>query len=378
VLVTHPGASLYGSDRMLLEAVRGMVDVGWSPLLLVPETGALTDAVAEWGVPVRTGPVPVLRKSALTPTGILRLAAQTLAAARQGWDLLVQGRPDVVYVSTVTTPLWPLLARVRGVPVVCHVHEAESEAPGVLQRALVLPLLAADALVVNSRFALDVLLRSAPRLRDRSAVVLNGVEGPPAAAPPRLGGGPVRLLYVGRLSERKGVLVALEALELLVAEGLDAHLDLVGGVFSEHAAFGEELRRRAARPQLAGRTTFHGFQDDVWPHLAACDILLVPSVLAEPFGNTAVEGVLAGRPVVASDVGGLPEALEGYRSARLVRPLDASALAAAIGGAVDQLPTLLELAREDAVAAAARHDPQRYRRAVTARVASVARGGSAA
>jgi len=357
---------------MLLEAIRGMVEAGWDPLLLVPEAGALTEAVMAWGVPVRTGSFPVLRKSALTPGGFLRLAARTLTSARQGWGLLSRGRPDVVYVSTVTTPLWPILARARGVPVVCHVHEAESGASGFLQRALALPLLATDALVLNSRFALEVLLRSAPRLRDRSTVVPNGVEGPPTPMPPRVGGGPTRLLYVGRLSERKGVLVALEALELLVGEGLDVHLDLVGSVFSDHVVFGEELRRRASQPALAGRTTFHGFQDSVWPHLAACDVLLVPSVLPEPFGNTAVEGVLAGRPVVASAVGGLPEALEGYPSARLVSADDARALAAGVRLTLESLPLLTQLAATDAVLAARRHAPVSYRRGVLERLAAAA------
>ncbi|GAA4960660.1 glycosyltransferase [Kineococcus glutinatus] len=374
VFVTHPGASLYGSDRMLLEAVRGMAAAGLEPVLCVPGPGPLVDEVASWGVPVEICPVPVLRKSALSPRGALRLLGTSARSLLRGAAALRRTRPDVVYVSTVTTPSWVLLARAMGLPVVCHVHEAESGVRPAVQRVLTSPLLAASTLLVNSRFALEVLLRSWPQLSGRAGVVLNGVAGPPAGTPaPRRPGEPARVLYVGRLSERKGVLVALEAVESLVRSGADVHLDLVGDVFAEHAEFADRLRERTRALERAGRVTLHGFEDDVWPHLASCDVLVVPSVLPEPFGNTAVEGVLAGRPVVASDIGGLPEALEGYRSARLVPAGDATALALAIRDVVADLPDLAVLAVQDARAAAERHAPRGFQRAVVEQLLAVAR-----
>ena len=60
-----------------------------------------------------------------------------------------------------------------------------------------------------------------------------------------------------------------------------------------------ELQERAAAPDLAGRVTLAGYVHPTWPVLAAADVVVVPS-RAVPFGNTAVEGLLARRPVVAS------------------------------------------------------------------------------
>lgn len=375
VFVTHPGSSLYGSDRMVAEAVAGMVEAGWSPVVCVPETGPLTQLVGGWGVDVRTCRSSVLRKSALSPSGFMKLVSDTTAAFRQGWNLLSRERPDVVYVNTVITPLWLVLAKARRVPVLCHVHEAEDNAPLPVQRALALPLRLADGLVVNSHSARSALLRAAPHLRARSVVVLNGVQGPasaPASSAP-VPGGPFRLLYMGRLSERKGVQVAIDALEILLAQGIEVHLDLVGSVYAEHTDFGAALSRRASDPRVAARLTFHGFQTDVWPHLAACDILVVPSILPESFGNTAVEGVLAGRPVIASDLPGLAEALHGYRSARLVPPGDARALADALRTACESLSPLTRLAMQDADEAARRHDPRSYRHGVRQRILDTVR-----
>lgn len=372
VLVTHPGASLYGSDRMLLEALRGMVDSGLRPVLVVPGTGPLVGQAQRLGVPVLVRPVPVLRKSALSAGGGLALAARSLGAAVRDTAALRRWRPDVVYVNTVTTPTWVVLAAALGIPVVCHVHEAEGDGTGLVPRLLTAPLLACTRLLVNSEYSRSVLLRSWPRLRDRSRVVRNGVPAP-RAEPPRTGGGPLRLLYVGRISERKGVLVALDALERVLCDGVDAHLDLVGDVFAEHAAFARRLQERLRASGLSERTTFHGFVDDVAGHLARCDVLLVPSVLPEPFGNAAVEGVLAGRPVVASAVGGLPEAVAGVASARLVPPGDAAALAGAVVEVAASLPALRGTALREAPAAAERWSPQRFRATVAESLREVTR-----
>jgi len=374
VLVTHPGSSLYGSDRMLLETLIGMVDAGLDAVLTVPQDGPLVEEAERHGVPVVLSPVPVLRKSALSLRGFAALARSAAAGLVRGGVVLRRVRPDVVYVSTLTTPTWILLARAAGAPVVGHVHEAESGPSRWLQRLMTAPLLACSALLVNSTYALDVLAHSWPELRSRSTVVLNGVAGPPPAVPPPpRPAGPVRLLYVGRLSERKGVLVALAALEELLRTGVDVRLDLVGDVFAEHAEFAHRLHDRVARSELRDHVAIHGFAVDVWTHLSACDILLVPSVLPEPFGNSAVEGVLAARPVIASRTGGLPEAVGHFTSTRLVAPGDPVDLAAAIRTVISSLPEVAAAAQRDAARAAALYAPRRYRDDVVAHVLATVR-----
>jgi glycosyltransferase involved in cell wall biosynthesis len=363
VLVAHPGATLYGSDRMVLEAVRGLVDAGVRVLLTVPAPGPLTDRVAEWGVEVAICPTPVLRRGLLSPTGLLRLLGTSAASARQARALLRRFRPDVLYVSTVTVPLWAVLGRLARIPVVCHVHEAERQSRAVLRRALAVPARMATTVIANSQFTLDVLAEATPAVRRSARVIMNGVPAPLAVEPAReVLTDPLRVLYVGRLSGRKGVLIAVEAVDELVRRGRDVHLDLVGDVFADHVEFGRELQLRIAREPLRSRVTVHGFQASVWPRLADCDVLVVPSIQPESFGNTAVEGVLAGRPVIASRIGGLPEAVAGFASARLVPPGDVEALADAVADVADSYSALAGKAADDATQAAARFAPERYRR----------------
>ena len=72
ILVAHPGSELYGSDRVLLESVSGLLDDGWDVLVTVPADGPLVAELRRRGARVELCPSPVLRKSVLRPAGFAR------------------------------------------------------------------------------------------------------------------------------------------------------------------------------------------------------------------------------------------------------------------------------------------------------------------
>jgi glycosyltransferase involved in cell wall biosynthesis len=202
---------------------------------------------------------------------------------------------------------------------------------------------------------------TAPRVRDRIAVVHNTVPGPEAVVAPRaVLTSPVRLLYVGRLSHRKGVHLAVEALHLLSQSGHDVHLDLLGAVFPGNEAYLDELTNLIDEHGLRERVSFLGFKTSVWADIARADIVLITSIVDETFGNTAVEAALAARPAVVSAVGGLPEAVGSSTSATLVPPNDPDALAAAIAHAIDEWDDYAKRAASDAEAVAEAFSSARY------------------
>ena len=375
VLVAHPGAELYGSDRMVLEAVSGLVDAGRRVVVAVPADGPLVRELSQQGAEVCIVPTPVLRKSALSPRGLFGLAGETARGLLAAGRLVRRTRPTAVYVSTLTIPLWVLVGRVCGLPVTVHVHEAERSAARLVRSAMCLPVRLADQVLVNSRYSLDVLLESAPTLRGRAVVVPNGVAGPPVVHSPRTAlEGPVRLLFVGRLSPRKGPHVAIGALGELHRRGVPATLVLAGSVFPGYEPFEQQLHEQVRSAGLSGSVSFLGFVDDVWSVLADCDVALVPSLLDEPFGNTAVEALLAARPVVASATSGLREATSGYRTARTVPPGELPLWADAVQSLVEDWHRVGQEVVEDAAEAAGRHAPERFRAQVAALTVLTRRG----
>lgn len=374
VLVVHPGSELYGSDRMVLESVSTFLEAGARVHVALPEAGPLVAEVLARGATYEALDMPVLRKEALRPRGALRLGWKTVRSVRPTVRLLRRLRPDVVYVSTQILPSWLLAGRLAGARTVCHVHEAEEHPSRLVMAGLTAPLVLAHRLVVNSRYAGQILASHRHSLAQRITVVYNGVAGPVRPTPPRSRTRPpLRLAYVGRLSPRKGPDVAVEAARVLRDRGVPVSLALAGGVFPGYEWFEQRLRERAADLVADGTVRFLGFRDPIWEELADADIVLVPSTLPEPFGNTAVEAMLAARPVVVSRSGGLPEAVEGAVSARLVKPGDATALADAVEALnADWLQACAD-AWSESSRARERFAPSRYRRELADTVLSFVR-----
>ncbi|GAA0275727.1 glycosyltransferase family 4 protein [Actinomadura nitritigenes] len=353
VVLAHPSPDLYGSDRMLVESVRALVP-GHRVIVTLPADGPLAPVLRDAGAEVVVLPVPVLRKSYMTPFGLVRLAFAAARALPRAWRLLRRERAAALYVNTVTIPLWLLAGRLARVPSLCHVHEAEDDVPGPVRAALSMPLRLARSVVVNSR-ASAAALGSAGR---GAQIIYNGVEEPPEpVAPPRaVLDGPARIVLVGRLSPRKGSDVAVRAVRSLRDRGYDANLTLVGSVFPGYEWFEEELRGLAGGD---GAVSFAGFRPSVWNSFAEADIAIVPSRV-EPFGNVAVEAMLAGRPVVASATQGLVEIVADGDNGVLVAPDDPDALAAGIARLLDDWDGAQAMAKRAGADAARRFGKDRY------------------
>lgn len=345
VVAVHPSAELYGSDRMFLESVAA---VDGTVLAVLPGPGPLEAALAERGVAHEVLPFPVLRKVALrSPAAAARFLLSFVRAVPALARWLRRQDADLVYVSTVIAPVWLCAARLARCRVVCHVHESEPGMSRPAARLLLLPLRLADVVIANSmdtRRWIDG--STSRRTRARTHLLYNGVPDPqPAPAPRalRAAGERAELVLVGRLSERKGQDVAVRALAALVDSGHDAALTLVGDCFPGYEHVVRGLERLVAELGLGDRVTFAGFTDPR-PHLDRAHVALVPSRV-EPFGLVAVEALMLGLPVVASDVGGLPEIITDGVTGRLVPPDDPAALAGALADLLADPAAAAELGR---------------------------------
>jgi glycosyltransferase involved in cell wall biosynthesis len=251
VLIANPGADLYGSDRMVLETVRGLVGAGRRVVVTVPHTGPLVPLLEDAGAEVVECATPIVRKGLLNARGLVELVVTSIRSVGPGLRLIRRVDPGAVIVNTITPPLWILLGRISRRLTVCHVHEGEGSVAGIVRRALYLPLVFTNRVIANSDFTRRVLATSAPRVADRTVVVHNAVPGADAIETPRdTLTAPTRLLYVGRLSHRKGVHVAIDALDVLVREGRDVRLDVVGAVFPGNEAYLAELHAQVSRCAL--------------------------------------------------------------------------------------------------------------------------------
>ena len=253
---------------------------------------------------------------------------QSVPSAR----LAARLRPDVVWLQRFEHIVWGRLAALGGrAPLVCHLHHALGS------RLIPLAARGVPQFIAVSEFMrrLWVSLGLDP---ERVAVVHNaapaenypyGGEVERKQARQALGLPPEApiALYYGRLEEPKGLLVALEAWERARSRLGRGHLVLAGG-YPRYAD--ASLRARVDELVRAGSATLLPMQGDVVPLLHAADLVLFPSRLPEAFGRVALEGLMTGRPVLASAVGGVPEIVAGPLARLLVPEGDAAALAEGI------------------------------------------------
>jgi glycosyltransferase involved in cell wall biosynthesis len=129
---------------------------------------------------------------------------------------------------------------------------------------------------------------------------------------------------VARLEPEKGHPTLLEAWPQVLRAVPDAYLLIVG-----EGSRRETLEAQARDLRIAHRVVFTGRRDDVPAVTAALDVAVLPSY-REAQGLSILEAMALSRPVVASNVGGIPEMIEDGVTGLLVPPHDADALAAAI------------------------------------------------
>jgi glycosyltransferase involved in cell wall biosynthesis len=148
---------------------------------------------------------------------------------------------------------------------------------------------------------------------------------------------------VGRLHEEKGLHVALEALELLLARGREAHLD-VYGIPAHPFEYAQAQRRRAQA--LGGRVSFH----DPLPAEQLAEVyrghhvLLFPSSRLEGLPVALCEAMACGLPALSTTSGGSGELAQDGVTALTVAPGDAPGLARAIERIDDDRELLARLA----------------------------------
>ncbi|HEY0153177.1 MAG TPA: glycosyltransferase [Longimicrobium sp.] len=193
-----------------------------------------------------------------------------------------------------------------------------------------------DAVTAISTYTAERLQRVAPGVRTEVIPFGAAVDAAPSLPPPRPAGARPELLFMGRLVERKGVHLLLEALSLLVRESRPL-LHVVGDG-PERA----RLQELAGALRLVDDVVFHGFvsTEEKAERLAGCDAFVLPAVIdskgdTEGLGVVLLEAMTYGKPVIASAAGGIVDIVRDGRNGFLVPPGDASALATAIRACVE-------------------------------------------
>jgi glycosyltransferase involved in cell wall biosynthesis len=316
ILHVDPERGIGGGEEQVLGLLRHLAGAGQRQTVAAHPDGQLAGRAAALGVAVE--PLAIRNHADV-------LAGRRLAA------MIARGRFDVVHFHTARAhAMSAFLGRSRAAVRIVTRRMDYPLAGGWYARRLYNA--AVDAVIAISAGVEAALLASgveAAKIRVIASGVdldrFTGQDETRARERARLGIAPAETVVaaIAALEPRKGHAVLLEALALLGDLPLRV---LCAGGGSQAAA----LAARTAALGVAGRVCWLGHVPDVLPVLAAADVVVMPSLL-EGLGVAALEAMAAGRPVIASRVGGLPEAVGADGAAGvLVPPGDPAELAAAL------------------------------------------------
>jgi len=240
-----------------------------------------------------------------------------------------------------------LAAKMAGAVVIASIRDQGDMWSSMQRRVERWVLHLADAVVVNAE-AVRARLVGEGYDRHRVFVIRNGVDTarfatrhPPGKLRRELGL-PARTPIVAalcRLHEVKGVEHFLEAAVTLSRRFPEARFVVAGDGYHRPS-----LERYSAQLGLGGRVLFTGFRQDVPEFLSEVQVSVLPS-LSEALSNTLLESMAAGVPVVATRVGGNPEAVEDGVTGFLVPSREPEALAAAVSHLLENAPLAQAMGR---------------------------------
>ena len=169
-----------------------------------------------------------------------------------------------------------------------------------------------------------------PRCRVPFRIIPNGVDLPSVENPRAGTVSPRRLLFAHRLEPRKGFRVAVAAFARLAEMYPDLELVVIGDGVERDAV-------DSLRPAVRARVLMRGVvaRQELIEAFGSSAVFLAPAVNGESFGIVLLEALASGVPVVASDVDGYRELLEGEAGGALVPPKDPVAMATAVAAILD-------------------------------------------
>jgi glycosyltransferase involved in cell wall biosynthesis len=335
LFVNHTG-SLGGAELVMLDLAAHLRD---RCTVLLLSHGPLAARLREAGVEVQTLPAgPALldvrrdnrRLSAGTVAEIFSVARRAAPVARTH-DVVYANSQKALVVGGVT-------AAFARRPFIWHLHDIMNRqhfSGFNIRAAVVLANILSTRVITISEAAAEAFRAEGGNAR-KLRVVYNGIDPEPflsvkdsEAAELRRSLGLADVPLVGlfsRLSPWKGQDILLRAL---------ARLDGVHGLFVGDALFGEEayktgLAALARQLGVEDRAHFVGFRRDIPVLMRAVDVVVHASTSVEPFGRVIVEGMLSGRPVIATRGGGTQEVMEDDATGVFVKPGDGVGLAVAI------------------------------------------------
>ncbi|MDZ4363949.1 glycosyltransferase family 4 protein [Brevundimonas sp.] len=340
LLQVVPELDTGGAEQSTIDVAKAVVRAGGTALVATRGGRMAARLEADGG---RLAQMPVQTKNPLTMLGN---AARLVSLIRQEKVSIVHARSRAPAFSA----LWA--AHATGTPFVATYHGVYKAQSG-LKRWYNAIMTRGDLVIANSDYTRDHVLAEHNLDADRLVTIPRGVDlerfEPAFVTAARLDAlrtawgldiadHRARILLAGRLTRIKGHLTIIEAAARLRAQGRHDFLIIFAGDDQGRTGYAAELKQAITAAGLDDCVRIVGHCDDMPAAYLLADIAILPTTVPESFGRAAVEPQVMGRPVIASNHGGVTETVQSGVTGWLAPVGDAEAWARAIAQAIDTGP----------------------------------------
>ncbi len=338
ILYIDRASTISGAERSLLCLIEGLNKEAYSPLLMCPGPGPLSEFCATHGINVVHVPLRYIRKFS-NPLAFLPYLWDVPRAVYQIVRIGQSKQIHLIHSNSPSIAIYGgLAARFLGIPHIVHIRDIYSGTAAAWLMGMLVQR-TADVILAVSEAAKSSYVQANPSLAGRIKVVYNGVIVNRFAQSKKssvlweysIPQTCTLVGWIGQLSAAKGVKVLVEAAQMVIRRFPEVRFLVVGEALeSRDRGYKRELLSLVDKLGLANYVIFTGFREDIPEVLATIDILVHTSLFPDPLPRVILEGMAAGKPVVASNVGGVPELVVHGETGLIFDPGNVNGLVSAL------------------------------------------------
>ena len=341
ILFIHQSAELYGSDKTLLLLLKHIDKSKVNPIVILPFEGPLKVELENDKIKVVIAPVLKLYRKMFTPKNIFQFFKDIKKGFNTIDDLNNQYNFDLIYSNTLAVLLGIFYAKKSGIKHLWHVHEI-IESPKIFTKIFCKMLsLNSNSKIVYNSIATMKFWDVSKKISLKSEVVWNGLEVNQKNVSKeeqehvrkiifKSNSSEIIIALVGRISRWKGQKLLLNTFNEVLKTHQNIKLAFIGSTPPNQEFFLHELQKNIKELDISDKVIHIPFTKEIAKIWQCIDIAVVPSIEPEPFGLVAVEAMLAKKPVIASNHGGLTEIIINNETGFLVEPNNENQLAETI------------------------------------------------
>ncbi len=343
ILFIHQSAELYGSDKTILMFISSLDKTKYLPIVILPFEGPLKVEFEKNNIKVIISPVLKLYRKMFTPSNMIKFFKEYKEGIKALEKLHKEYDFKLVYSHTLAALIGISFAQKNNIKHLWHVQEIIAK-PKIFNLAFkkILAIKSNHKIIYDSKETMKFWINGNETLTKKSEFIWNGLDVNQKSITSsetiekvrkdffEVQNNSVVIGLIGRINSWKGQQLLLKAFSLIAEKQPKAKLVFIGSAPPNQEFFETDLINKIKTYNLEDSVKIIPFQNNIWQFWDSIDIAVVPSTEPEPFGMVAIEAMMAKKPVIAANHGGLTEIVMPNKTGILFEPNNEKALAEAL------------------------------------------------